>query len=328
MDKQMQTQSEQPVVNQQASLQQPVITIYNNPTMTQTSQPSINTSSANESANELGSSNTTTNTINAENTSANTNSNRNTNSTRTNIHVATEQILHMLKQTYAHARAIDPRKQARSMAKKLSNYTVEIIAGSVTGVYLTICWMLVSTNHYLKRPDLWSKWKKQATLEQLFEISQQELAKDLIRDIQCKYMNLDNPTDIIMPLVRFVQAVDNEMNSIKRYISLATNLDQLHVLVIFPATKKTIKRAKKQLKRLQFVKHVFASWAVEYSMNNVGGLKSFLANTCAKYRAGQSQRQSISHHCHQSASQRQKRHSHFVCSQNHPHQKRHKYCGG
>ncbi len=145
----------------------------------------------------------------------------------------------------------------------------KIIGGCLAVVYAGIFYRLLKDYHYLCNGDIWANWKQHLAFDQLCTISQKQLAQDLVRDIQGKYMNTQNPTDHISPLAKFMQAADLEQKIIKRYIRNASWIDKCHLTSLFPTNHTKIAFTKERQERLAFVKHIFLSWTAENNMAQI-----------------------------------------------------------
>lgn len=143
-------------------------------------------------------------------------------------------------------------------------YTIGLYStGSLYGLfssYLFLEYFFYSTNK-----NLWAHWKSDCTFEQLCEIEQKALARELILSIQMHNLDLKNPTNFAQPLITFIYSIDCEIKRIKRYIAIAQTLYHSPLGVIFPTNEKKINYARILLERTQFVRHIFLSWLAEYN---------------------------------------------------------------
>ena len=143
------------------------------------------------------------------------------------------------------------------------------IGGSVVlGGYVLTCNYCVQANKYLERTDTWASWRPDTPVELLIAIPQQELAKELILEIQRRYSNPQNPTDFISPLIAFVQTIDEEIIKIKQYAQVYGWITRLHIQVIFPINQKQFNLLGEKYKKLIYLKNIFLSWAAEYKVSH------------------------------------------------------------
>lgn len=134
--------------------------------------------------------------------------------------------------------------------------------------YVWTCHLCVKANAYMARLDTWSVWKRTYLLEELMRIPQNELANELLLEIQRRYINQNNPTDFITPLITFVREVDLELKALKRIQFLAKWLSRLFVARIFPLNREVVASIDERVKRLTYVHNVFSSWAAEYTVEH------------------------------------------------------------
>ena len=141
-------------------------------------------------------------------------------------------------------------------------------ASLLLGGYIYVCSYIVQANKYLERPDTWNSWRADMPFDLLVTIPQHELAKDLILEIQRKYSNTQNPTDFISPLISFVQTIDKEINTLKKFIDAYWLITKLHVEKLLPVNIKQFATLNERYKKLLYLKNVFLSWAAEYKVNH------------------------------------------------------------
>ena len=92
--------------------------------------------------------------------------------------------------------------------------------------------------------------------------------RSLVNDILQTYLNPSDPVNHIIPLIRFIQAIDNEVRYMNYYIILAKALKRSHLIKIFPTNAAKIKEAIACKERLAFVKTLFVAWTVSNNAQN------------------------------------------------------------
>ncbi len=143
-----------------------------------------------------------------------------------------------------------------------------IAVGAALGVYVFMCRECAHINHYLECYDSWGAWHKEYSLEMLLAMPQQQIAKDLVIDIQRRYSNNANPTDFISPLISFCKTIDHEIELVNRFLSIYSFLMRTQLLSIFPLNIKRCAELGDIKKRLQYIKNVFLSWAADYKIEH------------------------------------------------------------
>lgn len=163
----------------------------------------------------------------------------------------------------------EPQKVNNPQLMHIHSYWPFYALGSF---YSYLFYRLVKTNYVMNDRSRWFHWKEFMSLERLQEIPQQELAKELLHEIQNHYMNPINPTDSITPLSQFMNTVDYEKKLLQQYLKLTDWLKWLWLRRVFPFNDKKIKQANQLLARLNFMKHIFISWAASHKMNMMTGI--------------------------------------------------------
>lgn len=138
----------------------------------------------------------------------------------------------------------------------------------IAGTYIYAYHYITQANKYLDMANLWSSWRSDTPLEYLITIPQQELAKELILEVQRRYSNPQNPTDFITPLITFIQAIENELKIIRKYNRLYHCTTILHVQKMLPFNQKQFKSLNEKYRKLIHIKNIFLSWATEYKINH------------------------------------------------------------
>ncbi len=228
---------------------QNIINIYNKPEFINNNQPDIRLYQDQD--------------LDSRNTNQNTVRNMNMNQL---IATITLSIHAWLQQQFVHIKSIDPQKYKDHIRTFLRTYKYPIIFYSFLGGYATTSIKLILDNHYLNRSDLWAIWKQDVSFEQLCNTSQHALGKELLLEIQRRYISQANLTDFLSPLIAFMNAVDYELKRIKKYLTITKWIERFHLMIIFPTNTQKIKKAEHLLQRLLFVKHIFLSWAAEYNI--------------------------------------------------------------
>lgn len=144
--------------------------------------------------------------------------------------------------------------------KKATFYSLSII-------YLLIEAKLFYLVYLLNHPNLWSNWNENKTLEELYQIPQTRFSKTLLSDIQQQYTVLNNPTDFVTPLTKFMHDIDFELKMLNQYLYITSLLETCYVKKLFWFDKKLLKKAPDRVKRLNYIKHTFLGWLADYKLN-------------------------------------------------------------
>lgn len=159
----------------------------------------------------------------------------------------------------------------QALIKKIMwHHRYKIAGGTVVGSYSATSLLLLADYHYLNCSTVWSRWKPECTFEDLCAIPQKDLARELLLTIGERYYNEKNPTDLGHPLIQFLNTIETEVKTIKRYIRTTKVIKNLHLITIFPTNENKINQAQKLLERALFIKHIFLSWLSEYNLASSG----------------------------------------------------------
>lgn len=143
-----------------------------------------------------------------------------------------------------------------------------------TTVYATaLSWLythyfLVKLKYKLSHADNWSLWNPTLSIEELFAVPFKQLGETLGREAQIRYTSVHNPTDVLGPIVTFMQALDYEKDLLTSYIDTCTLLKSIGLQKIIWSDFEFVLHCKKRLTRLLYLKNAFTHWITEYKLAN------------------------------------------------------------
>jgi hypothetical protein len=140
-----------------------------------------------------------------------------------------------------------------------------MVAGTLVGTYAAVLYGVLSGNSYLENADLWSEWNADMG-DDLLTIPQQEVAQALIREIQERYVNGQNPSDFISPFIAFVKDIEEEQKWLERYNSLYSYLEPIGGTYVFPFDEELYVDLEEKIARLTYLKNVYHAWIAEYKI--------------------------------------------------------------
>jgi|GEM_PF-5389619 len=132
---------------------------------------------------------------------------------------------------------------------------------TASSVYAALLVYLLYAEHALHNLYYWSKWRHEEDLESLMKKPSQAIAEALVKDIAARYINPENPTDVLWSLSHFMQTIEYEECMIKRYITCTSIIKKTPFFRILPTLQDQY--AQEALNRLHFVYHLFTTWAAE-----------------------------------------------------------------
>jgi hypothetical protein len=158
-------------------------------------------------------------------------------------------------------------QDAKNALKKIAwenRYRIGFITAGTA--YITVAGMLLYDYALVNDKSAWCNWKSDTSIIELYNKDQKILENELLRAITEHYYDAHNPTIITQPLATFLSAIDAEINTFNRYISLATTIEKIRLIKIFPTNSKKIETAQRLLERTHFIKRIFLSWLSDYAL--------------------------------------------------------------
>ena len=119
----------------------------------------------------------------------------------------------------------------------------------------------------LASPNCWSKWQWEKPIEQMYQTPQAEFAHNLLIDIQRHYTTINNPTDFVTPLTKFMKDTEQEYNYLYKYKKIITYLEKLYISKVFFYDANLLASIDNRLQKLSYIKNTFLSWLADYKLN-------------------------------------------------------------
>lgn len=148
----------------------------------------------------------------------------------------------------------------------LSEHKTTLFGMGVVIAYGALQWRITSLHAYLENPALWSLWRSNFSYDELRLMPRENLARDLIRDIQRVYINTENPADFVHPLTEFMKAVDHEQKKLEEYLSIGYYLNKAYITSFSLYKISKADEYVERLLRLELFKTTFLEWLAEYKL--------------------------------------------------------------
>lgn len=145
-------------------------------------------------------------------------------------------------------------------------YKWPLVAGSVAGGYATLNAYLLSIKRNLRDPVRWFNWKKDCSLTDLYVLDQEKLSRELITEIQRRYLVPTQPTDFITPMIRFMLEISHECTILERYITLGHYLGKIKLARYTLYDWDLSRQCEEWLRRSSFIKAVFTHWMANFKI--------------------------------------------------------------
>jgi hypothetical protein len=174
-------------------------------------------------------------------------------------------IMHLLKE---YTQAVTTRTQvtSQSILQWIASHKLITASTLAAGLYCTIGLLILSDQHYLRNPHRWSNWLAPLSYEQIYEIPPYTLQHDLIVAIQCRYADKNNPSNFLLPLMKFMNDITREQERVDRYLFYSRLLKKTPFLRILPLQQDLIDQAENMSRFVCFLYNNFLTWLATYNM--------------------------------------------------------------
>ena len=178
------------------------------------------------------------------------------------------QISNYVKQSFKAA-ACGVQGQLLSLRSLIWRHKIKLTLSGALGLYLYLIYKMISINIFCCRENLWSSWKKGASLEELLAIPQKEVTNDLIRSIQSRHIQKKEPSNSMASFVFFIQVIDEEEKQLRSYVRFYGLVARLNMWKIFPPGVASLEKKQElneRLKRIVYIKNIFSTWLAKYKV--------------------------------------------------------------
>lgn len=149
-----------------------------------------------------------------------------------------------------------------------NKYSTSFFALTAVSAYGYLWYQLYKARAILSNPQAWCCWKNHIEIDRLAQYCQEELSKELLLDIQERYINNANPTDFVIPLASFLPIIEKEKQMLELYIWWSTKMITSYMRLLFPVNKQCVHMACQALQRLKFIKNLFIVWWAQRNTQN------------------------------------------------------------
>jgi len=119
------------------------------------------------------------------------------------------------------------------------------------------------------RTHKWANWHARSSLKELLSFPQEQLATELLYDIQHVYQNKSNPTDIVYPLSQFFVVSTKEKAALDFYSSIIDGIRICRVQKFFPFYYSVADEIRQQQERLNHYINLIKSWTDREKMSKL-----------------------------------------------------------
>lgn len=150
----------------------------------------------------------------------------------------------------------------------ITHHKYSLAAAGITLGYACLWAKIMRAHLILYHPSSWSNWQEQLPLQTFLSLQQDVIEHKLLQEIQRRYINFDNPTDFISPILKFTTQLHQEIEAIETLKFYYKWINRLYAKRLFFITEKAIEEIEYKANRLYFIQHVFTTWSVNYNMHS------------------------------------------------------------
>lgn len=161
---------------------------------------------------------------------------------------------------------ISPKSYATSLYNWCWEYKYRLALATLAGTYGYLWYTLYTIQNNITDTHTWSAWKHDCTLESLLALPPETLSEELINTIQNRYINDENPTDFISPLIQFAQDIKKEQENLTAYETTLQRYQKLYLYKLITIPEDLITTIKTKKQRVIYLHTLFQSWITRYKM--------------------------------------------------------------
>lgn len=144
-----------------------------------------------------------------------------------------------------------------------------IAAITAAGSYGYLYYKVRAIQSYVDNATIWSAWKQSTPFEKLLALPQDQLMHELMTTIQERYMNAENPTDFLTPLMTFAKDIENEIALLASYHSYISWSMQFSLQKIVPIADMLLSQLTEKKQRAIYINTLFQSWLAQYKLEQI-----------------------------------------------------------
>lgn len=161
------------------------------------------------------------------------------------------------------------QKYAADTPTRLKPWVMEnkwrIVVSCATVLYAYTWYRLFHLQYALFDPNAWHNYKTMVSFDELLRIKQEELAQELIKEIQRIYAP-QAVQDFFIPFTLFTKDIEREMELLEQLITIYKRIRMLHINWLFPWQGSTFEQAQDKLRRVLYLRNVAFSWLGSFKL--------------------------------------------------------------
>lgn len=160
-----------------------------------------------------------------------------------------------------------------------SNHKYSLAALTIASSYTYLMYKIHVIKAHISNAQNWSSWKQDILLENLLSIPQEQLTQELITAIQNHYINPQNPTDFLTPIINFTKDVNQELELLTQYHSFISWNMQFSLQRIVPFSDSLLAQLTERKQRITYLKTLFNGWLAHYKLEQITGSQRSMRKT-------------------------------------------------
>ncbi len=155
-------------------------------------------------------------------------------------------------------------------------YKWQLVGASAAGGYLYLLYTMVTLRLYFSQQERWFNWYEYLTLEALCAQSQKDLGIELVKEAQRRYTSISAPTDFVSPLIKFLQAIDEEEKALALYLRLGPWIERLRLCTLTGYSSELAQKCDMWRRRIGYLRATFMRWMADYKLEQNAAVRSII----------------------------------------------------
>lgn len=153
---------------------------------------------------------------------------------------------------------------AHTIWNYIKNNKKTVFLNSMAFTYASLQIRLWHLKLKLKNMKCWSQMQNNRKIEELYQIPQSTLSENLLKDIQKIYIQLDNPTNFVQPIMHFIKDTEKEEQILEEYAKIVRWADKLYLKSMLFYDKNLVAEIPSRLNKIAYYKNCFLNWLAEF----------------------------------------------------------------
>jgi len=153
---------------------------------------------------------------------------------------------------------------ARTIWEYIKNNKKRVFLNGMALTYVSLQMRLWHLKSKLRNIKCWSQAQSNKKIEELYQIPQNTLSDNLLKDIQKVYMQLDNPANFVQPIMCFIKDTEREEQILEEYSKIVKWADKLYLKSVIFYDKNLVAEIPTRLNKIAYYKNCLLNWLAEF----------------------------------------------------------------